>query len=260
MTANYNLTKFEKEFAIRFMEMGNQEAAYKAVYHNKIAKQNLTDNAIKIGAAKMLKNPDVVAFIQEVRGELAGTALVDIQQLVIDLAQMATADINEICQIRRECCRHCWSIDNNYEWAEWEATRAVQKHKQELHKWEKEGADISKEPQSPDFSGGYGWHPHRDPNPDCPRCYGDGVLNTWVADSRTLSKGARKLYSGFEHDKFGNLKVLTKSQEEAQAKLMRIFGAWNPVRNATPGAIRDAADKVDDANAITINLINSPDA
>lgn len=252
MSANYSLTKFEKEFAIRFMEMGNQDAAYKAVYHNKIAKQNLSDNAIKIGAAKMLKNPDIVAFIQEVRGELAGTALVDIQQLVIDLAQMATTDINEIVQIRRECCRHCWGIDNRYEWSEYEYEKAMTEHEKK--------AQTDPSLPLPDVSGGFGWHPHRDANADCPVCFGDGVMNTWIADSRTLSPGARKLYNGFRYDKNGNMEVLLNSREEAQTKLMRIFGAWNPVKGAAPGAIRDAADRIDDANAITINLIDSPDA
>lgn len=252
MSVNYSLTKFEKEFAIRFMEMGNQDAAYKAVYHNKIAKQNLSENAIKIGAAKMLKNPDVVAFIQEVRGELAGTALVDIQQLIIDLAQVATADVNEICQVRRECCRHCWGDGHDYQWSEYEYEKVMAEH-------EKKSASDPSLPL-PDTSGGFGWHPHRDPNADCPVCFGDGVVNTWVADSRTLSPGARKLYNGFKYDKNGNLEILMKSQEEAQTKLMRIFGAWNPVKDASPGAIRDAADRVADANAITINLIDSPDA
>ena len=259
MAASYKLSKQEKEFAIRFMEMGDQTGAYKMAYSTKVMRSNMTENAVQIEAARMMKRTNVQAFIKDVRGELSGTAMVDVQQLIIDLAQIATVDINEICQIRRECCRHCWGEGHLYEWAQWELDEAYDRWESALDDWALEGSPEGKKPVEP-VSGGVTWHPHRDPNKSCPRCYGDGVLNTWIADSRFLAPAARKLFNGWKYDKQGNLEIVLKSQEEAQNKLLRIFGAWNPTATAKPGEIRGAADKVDETNGITINLIDSPDA
>lgn len=259
MATAYRLSPLEKEFAIAVMESGDQVAAYKMAYSNKIMRGNMSDNAVQIEAARMLKNTNVKAFIMDVRGELSGTALVDVQQLIIDLAQIATVDINEICQVRRECCRYCWGQYHVYEWAPWEYEEAMAQWERDLDEWARKGSLPDKKPPEP-LSGGETWHPHREPNPSCPRCYGDGLLNPWIADSRTLKPAARKLFNGWEYDKQGNLKILLKSQEEAQAKLLRIFGALNPTASARPGEIRKAANKVDETKGITINLIDSPDA
>lgn len=259
MAGGYKLSRQEKEFAIALMEMGDQVAAYKLAYSSSVMKKGMSDHAIQIEAARMIKRPNVVSFIQDVRGEMSGTALVDVQHLIIDLCQIATVDINEICQIRRECCRYCWGKYHVYEWAPWELEEAVSEWERALDKWAINGSRPADRPAEP-LSGGETWHPHREPNPECPRCYGDGVLNTWINDSRKLSPAARKLFDGWKYDKNGNLEIILKSQAEAQNKLLRIFGAWNPTASAKPGDIRNAADKVDETNGITINLIDSPDA
>lgn len=259
MKPNYRLTKLEKEFAIRWMETGDQMASFREVYAKTVQQRNLSDTSIKSAAAMLMKKPDVVAFIQDVRAELSGTALYDLKQLIIDLVQVASADVNEIVQIRRECCRYCHGENHLYQWAEWEYYDAINDYNKRLFKWEADGSQ-GPQPEAPEPQGGFGWHPNRAPHHDCPRCYGNGHVHEWVADTRFISPGARKLLAGTKRDKNGNLEIVLNSQDKARDQLLRVFGAWNPVKQAIPGEIRDAADKVADANAYVVNLINSPDA
>lgn len=259
MKPNYSLTKSEREFAIKFMESQNMEMAYRYAYSKSVSSRNLSNNSVKTAAARLLQKDEIVEFIKDVRQELAGTVLYDLKALVIDLVQIVQADPNEISQIRRECCRYCYGEAHHWHWAEWEYYEAMDAYERDLQRHEENPVRTAK-PEIPDDVGGFGWDPHRLPHPQCPRCYGDGRLSTWLADSRTLSPAARKLYAGAKIDKNGNIEAIMHNQAEARSMLTRIFGAWNPVKTASGNQIRDAADKVADENSIVINLINSPDA
>lgn len=256
--SDYRITAQEKEFAIKFMETNDQVQAINFAYPKRVA--TLTQSGIQIAASKLLKKPDIQAFIKDVRRELSGTVLYDLNTLVIDLVQIATADPNEIVQVRRECCRYCWGAGHHYQWTEWEYEAAIRDYEKEAQLWDKKGRDPESEPTLPDDYGGMGYNHTLSPNAACPRCFGEGQPRVFMNDSRYLSPGAKKLYAGAKLDKNGNIEAIMHSQQEARAQLMRIFGAWSPARDATPQAIRGAADKVSEHQGIVINLIDSPDA
>ncbi len=115
---------------------------------------------------------------------------------------IATANANEISEFRRLCCRHCWGIENKYQWIN------EQEYQEESEKRTNNGKP------APLDDGGYGFNSTLDPNPDCPRCNGEGQGRAHFHDSRDLSISARRLYAGVKQGKFG-LEVITRNQDEA---------------------------------------------
>ncbi|EPB0881488.1 terminase small subunit [Yersinia enterocolitica] len=115
---------------------------------------------------------------------------------------IATANANEISEFRRLCCRHCWGIENKYQWIN------EQEYQEESEKRTNNGKP------APLDDGGYGFDSTLDPNPDCPRCNGEGQGRAHFHDSRDLSISARRLYAGVKQGKFG-LEVITRNQDEA---------------------------------------------
>lgn len=257
---NYRITAAEKEFAIKFMETNDQLVAMEHAYPKMLTSRKMSASAIKLAAARILSKPDVQQFIKEVRQELSGTVLYDLKALVIDLVQIATADVNELVQIRRECCRYCWGVNHEYQWTEWEYEDAIAVYERDAALWNSKGRPDGCAPVMPYAGGGMGFNHTLSPSAECPRCHGEGVARSFLNDTRYLSPAAKRLYAGAKLDKNGNVEVLMHSQAEARAQLMRIMGAWTPARDASPKDIRDAADKVVDKTAITFNLVNSPDA
>ncbi|MGE4670515.1 terminase small subunit [Yersinia enterocolitica] len=115
---------------------------------------------------------------------------------------IATANANEISEFRRLCCRHCWGIENKYQWIN------EQEYQEESEKRTNNGK------LAPLDDGGYGFDSTLDPNPDCPRCNGEGQGRAHFHDSRDLSVSARRLYAGVKQGKFG-LEVITRNQDDA---------------------------------------------
>lgn len=115
---------------------------------------------------------------------------------------IATANANEISEFRRLCCRHCWGIENKYQWIN------EQEYQEESEKRTNNGKS------APLDDGGYGFDSTLDPNPDCPRCNGEGQGRAHFHDSRDLSISARRLYAGVKQGKFG-LEVITRNQDDA---------------------------------------------
>ncbi|HDY4889180.1 terminase small subunit [Yersinia hibernica] len=115
---------------------------------------------------------------------------------------IATANANEISEFRRLCCRHCWGIENKYQWIN------EQEYQEESEKRTNNGKP------APLDDGGYGFDSTLDPNPDCPRCNGEGQGRAHFHDSRDLSISARRLYAGVKQGKFG-LEVITRNQDDA---------------------------------------------
>lgn len=115
---------------------------------------------------------------------------------------IATANANEISEFRRLCCRHCWGIENKYQWIN------EQEYQEESEKRTDNGKPV------PLDDGGYGFDSTLDPYPYCPRCNGEGQGRAHFHDSRDLSVSARRLYAGVKQGKFG-LEVITRNQDDA---------------------------------------------
>ncbi|MCU6224926.1 terminase small subunit, partial [Morganella morganii] len=130
---------------------------------------------------------------------------------------IATADVRELTEYQRLCCRHCWGFGFNYQW-------------RDSIEFEDAVIDATeKKRKAPNDRGGYGYDSTLDPNPDCPRCNGAGIGRPHFHDTRDLRGASRRLFAGIKEGKFGT-EVITRNQDDALKMVAQHLGM---VRNRT---------------------------
>ena len=198
MSLNDRQTRFVQEYCKDF---NATQAAIRAGYSEKTAGQQ---------AHELLKNLEIAERIEERKEEVAALAEIDAAWVLRQWKQIATADANELTQLRRVCCRYCHGFDHQYQWTEGEYARAVDNA-------------VESEKPAPDGMGGFGFDLNADPHPDCPECGGLGEELVHIADTRKLKGSARRLYAGVKKTKDG-LQVITRDQDAALANISRYLG------------------------------------
>ncbi len=196
----------QKRFVIEYCRDGEgqsngTQAAIRAGYSEKTARSIATE---------LLAKPDIQEAIRERYDEIATAASITVEAILKQWWAIATADPNELMQLRRVNCRHCWGYDHNYQWTKEEYSRAVD-------------LSVSKGKEPPDGMGGFGFLVTKEPNPECPECGGDGSEHLHFADTRKLKGIAKRLYAGVHKTKDG-LKILTRDQDGALLNLARYMG------------------------------------
>ena len=139
--------------------------------------------------------------------------------------QIATADPNELMQLRRLNCRHCYGIDHHFQWkdeAEYEqALQAVIAEEKAMQ------VDMPEYRATyPTDEGGYGFIPVNSPNEECPHCFGEGKLDIYFSDTTQLSPQGQALFAGIKQTKEG-LEVKTHDQLAALGQVARHLGMFN---------------------------------
>ena len=198
MSLNDRQQRFVQEYCKDF---NATQAAIRAGYSEKTAGQQ---------AHELLKNPEIAEAIEERKEQLAALVEIDAAWVLRQWKQIATADPNEIMQLRRGCCRHCHGFGHAYQWTEGEYMTAVNK-----------AIDAGKD--APDGMGGFGYNLNAEPHPDCPECGGLGQETLHVNDTRKLKGAAKRLYAGVQKTKDG-LKIITRDQDAALANISRYLG------------------------------------
>lgn len=193
-----------REFAL----CGDPYMAYRKAYGCATA----SNRAVRLAVDPLLQRKDLqdrVAAILEDGKSLSGITIANVLKHWLTLA---TADVNEIVQHRRLCCRYCWGEGFGYQWTEAAYWKAVA-----------EAIDALK--PEPDKAGGFGFDQSRGPNPECPECSGEGISDVYVADTRYLSPSARLLYNGVKQTRYG-LEVVTESRSDAWKDIARFLGMY----------------------------------
>ena len=169
---------------------------------------------------QLLTNPNVAqAIAQQQKASIVRT-LGSADEVLEQMWQLATFDANQISQHRRGCCRHCWGFGHQYQWRD--AVEYEEKRLEALERKRREPVDV----------GGYGYNHTLDPNPDCPRCNGEGVSRVVLQDSTKLDDAAALAYSGVKVGKAG-IEITSISRErmfEAVAKRLGLADAENAQR------------------------------
>lgn len=133
---------------------------------------------------------------------------------------LATADVRELVQLRRGACRHCYGIDNQYQFTKNELRRAVQRHQQmQLDRRIPEANWVS-------FNdlGGDGYDATKTPAKDCTECFGVGLPLVWLADSRDYSAAAAVLYDGVKVSKDGTVELKLRDRSAALENVAKHLG------------------------------------
>lgn len=169
-------------------------------------------------ASRLMADPQVVEAIAARRASLARLADIDAAAILQRWLDIATADPSKLVKHRRLNCRHCWGVGYAYQWTAWEYADAAARVMD--WKWSKQQPE---RPPLPDASGGLNFVFNLDPNPECPRCCGEGVPDMFIADTSTLTGPERVLFAGLKPTAAG-VQVLMHDQMAALDNLRDYLG------------------------------------
>lgn len=201
---DFGLSEQQMIFAQHVVEGKTRVDAYR------IAGYAGTGNAAYVTASQLLRNPKVSRYVHHLRNERQKRYAAELDDVIGQLTAIINADPNEISQYRRVNCRYCWGNDHKYQW------RDISEQLSAERKAESDGA------APPDTSGGIGFVDNADPNPECPRCNGEGVGEPFFADTRDLEGDARYLLQGVKLGKFG-IEILIADKDSARKELARLI-------------------------------------
>ncbi|HFK4477352.1 TPA: terminase small subunit [Citrobacter sedlakii] len=199
-------------------------------------------NTAYSNASRMLRNARVSRYVHHLRNERQKRYSAELDDVITQLVAIINADPNEIAQYRRVNCRYCWGDSHKYQWRDLD----------EQIRAEKKAETDNKPP--PDLSGGIGFVDNADPNPDCPRCNGEGKGEAFFADTRDLEGDARYLLQGVKLGKFG-IEITTADKDAARRELARLLVARGP----GSGTGNEKGSGKGGEPTVIIKLVNSPD-
>lgn len=217
-TANSQIDKVEKSVEELMDEEGinHQQATFVVEY---LKDKNGTQAAVRAGysektaneqAARLLANVSVADAINKQLKALAIRTLINADEIVANMWQVATLDMREISELRRGCCRHCWGENFGYQWTEEEYEKACER------------AEARDKP-APSLRGGLGYVRTLSPNDDCPACGGEGVAREFFHDSRKLSPVAAMAFNGVKRTKDG-IEIMTLDRAAMYDRVMKHIG------------------------------------
>lgn len=157
----------------------------------------------------------------------------DAEAVLRTLVDQLNADINELSQHRRVCCRACHGEGNAYQCTPLEYGRAKLKHDEKRAKLLKDSEGAVDIGEFPSVEGD--WYDKRKaPNPECPECFGDGIGEVILGDTRYLSKAAKALYGGVKQGRDG-IEIMITSREKVIDQLARVLGMFKDKDPANNG-------------------------
>lgn len=168
-------------------------------------------------AHNLLNKPRVKNAVKKATDERKDRLGIDADKVLSMYWSIATADYNEIVQLRRNNCRYCFGVSNEYQWTVAEYENACEK------------AINNQEPE-PLCAGGVGFNSTGEPNSKCPECQGEGVANMHIADTRNLSAQANLVYQGLKANNNG-LEVLTIDRLKALDAVAKHLGMFKETIN-----------------------------
>lgn len=185
---------FVQEYLV---DLNGRQAAIRAGYSAQSARQT---------ACELLAKPEVHAKLQKAMDERANRTGITADAVLERLWAMANADPRELTEHHRSCCRYCWGKDHKFQRTPRELEEARAKHELDQNEAIADAKAQGLRPPSSrpfDEAGGIGWDPRRDPHPDCPECFGEGIERVVFKDTRDLSPSARLLYAGVKTTQHG---------------------------------------------------------
>ena len=199
--------KFVEEYLI---DLNATQAAIRAGY---------SADTAHVQGPRLLENVRVRSLLEASLKERSARTKITADKVLQHWWDIATADPNDITHLRRVNCRHCWGKDHQYQW------RDVQEYEKAIQMAVKVAEAEGKEPIIPSDVGGYEFKKTADPNPDCPYCWGEGVPELHIEDTRKLRPKAKLLYAGVKQTQAGT-EIKFRDQDKAMENVARHLGMF----------------------------------
>lgn len=205
----------------------------------------------RVKASELLATPEVQTLLDVAIAERAERVKIDADDVLKRMHAVATADARELTEIYHCCCRYCWGKDNRYQFTPREMADARREH--ELA--EIEAASEGKKIAPFDEAGGTGFDPRRDPNQQCPECFGRGEDVVVFKDTRDLSPAARLLFAGVKTTQHG-VEIKTHDQMSMLVNVGKHLGMFETkVRHSgNVGVHKSVVDLLDDIDGAGTGL------
>lgn len=197
----FGISDQQAKFAMLVAQGKNLIEAYR------LAGYKSEGNAASAGASQLLRNTKVYRAISWFRNQYQKRYTAELDQLVSQLVAIVKADPNELAQFRRVNCRYCWGDNHLYQW-------------RDIAEFDKAAEKASKDGKPAPEYGGLGFVDNAIPNPDCPKCCGEGRGEIHIADTTMLDGDARLLYAGAKYGKFG-VEILMEDKGVARRELLK---------------------------------------
>lgn len=179
-------------------------------------------------ASRMLRNARVYRAISYFRNQYQKRYTADLDLLVSQLMAIVQADPNQLAQFRRVNCRYCWGENHLYQW-------------RDIAEFDKAAAQASRDGKPEPEYGGLGFVDNAIPNPDCPKCCGEGTGQLYMADTTLLDGDARQLYAGGKLGKFG-VEILLEDKAAARRELIKLIMA---TKGSSAGGATDSRNDLE---------------
>lgn len=222
------LTDQMRQFAAQYViDFNGKAAAVRAGYAEKGAAAQ---------ASRLLAREDVQELVRQKMAAVEKRAEVKAADVLQQAMGIVMADVNDLVEFRRRCCRHCYGIDYGYQ-------RTIAEMNAARRQYEKNRRACKNQEQLDalgDFDelGGIGYDARKPPVSECTTCWGDGVGDALFKATADLPPAARALYAGVKQTKDG-FQMLTVDKNAAMDKLFRHFGLYEKDNKQTANAITD---------------------
>ena len=171
---------------------------------------------------RLLNHPPIKRAIRQAMAFRSSRTAVMIDHVLRRWYTLATADANELVQLRMIACRYCYGQDGRKQFTDAELIEAMHHHRKLLEK-AKTDADRERIGELDEMGGG-GYRTDMDPNPDCGQCSGEGIPHVVFRDTRYLSEAGRALYDGAEITKGGGIKLRFRDRNFAETMVAKHLG------------------------------------
>lgn len=201
-----------------------------------VIRTGYSETGAKDRAVRLMREPGIQTRVAELIAERSAATKIDANKLLQQLWEVSNCDVNEIVRVRRVNCRCCYGIDFKHQRTNSEIEHDRRQHAELCNALEARGQ--SDKITAFDMLGGAGFVRNRDPNPACPECGGEGVSDTFIADTAKMPYGARMLYAGAKQTKDG-IEVKFHSKEKYIEMLARHLSLFNDKLTITDNSIED---------------------
>lgn len=213
------LTAKQRRFVSEYLkDLNGTQAVIRAGY---------SKNGADVQAVRLLANARVQEEIQKRMAKREEKAEITQEMVLRRYWEIATANVNELMQYRRICCRYCYGKNHKYQWRDLEEfSNAMSAALQAQKDQPKAEIDL------PSDEGGMGFNPTLKPAKDCPKCFGEGHGEMYVKDTNELTGAAALLYAGVKQTREG-LEIKVHDQQQALEKVAQHLGMFKQRHEVT---------------------------